>query len=180
MDTWPISDRLFQLLNQFLTLKFWWKHSKYNAMLCTEWYNDQTAWQVAMVRLWCMSRRFLGRQNMTQCHYTGVIMGAMASQITSLTIIYSTVYSSADHGKHQSSASLAFVQGIHRRPVNSQQKWPVTREMFPFDDVIMVRSCFLSWLEFHHSEPFTDLKNRQRCKKTPHTLQWHHKGVMTS
>ena len=38
--------------------------------------------------------------------------------------------------------SLAFVQGIHRWPVNSPQKGPVTREMFPFDDVIMnVRVC---------------------------------------
>ena len=39
-------------------------------------------------------------------------MGAMASQITSLTIVYSTVYSGADQSKHQSSASLAFVWGI--------------------------------------------------------------------
>ena len=37
-------------------------------------------------------------------------MGAMASQITSLTIVYSTVYSDADQSKHQSSASLAFVR----------------------------------------------------------------------
>ena len=64
-------------------------------------------------------------------------MGAMASQITSLTIVYSTVYSGADQSKHQSSASLAFVWGIHRGPVNSPHKWPVTRKMFPFDDVIM-------------------------------------------
>ena len=64
-------------------------------------------------------------------------MGAMASQITSLTFVYSTDYSGADQRKHQSSASLAFVQGIHRLPVNSPHKWPVTREMIPFDDVIM-------------------------------------------
>ena len=64
-------------------------------------------------------------------------MGAIASQITSLTINYSTVYSGAAQIKHQSSASLAFVRGIHRRPVNSPHKWPVTRTMFPFDDVIM-------------------------------------------
>ena len=65
-------------------------------------------------------------------------MGAIASQITSLTIVYSTVYSDADKKKHQSSASLAFVRGIHRGPVNSPHKWPVTRKMFPFDDVIML------------------------------------------
>ena len=70
-------------------------------------------------------------------HYGDVTMGAIASQITSLTIVYSIVYSDADQRKHQSSASLAFVQGIHRGPVNSPHKWPVTRKMFPFDDVIM-------------------------------------------
>ena len=67
-------------------------------------------------------------------------MVAMASQITSLTIVYSTVYSDADKRKHQSSASLAFVRGIHRWPVNSLHKWPVTRKMFPIDDVIMFSS----------------------------------------
>ena len=71
------------------------------------------------------------------CHYGDVIMGAIASQITSLMIVYSTVYSDADQRKHQSSASLAFVWGIHRGPVNSPHKWPVTQKMFPFDDVIM-------------------------------------------
>ena len=43
-----------------------------------------------------------------------VIMGSIASQITSLTIVYSIVYSEADQRKHQSSASLAVVRGIHR------------------------------------------------------------------
>ena len=62
---------------------------------------------------------------------------AMTSQITSLTIVYSAVYSGAYQRKHQSSASLAFVRGIHRWPVNSPHKWPVTRKMFPFDNVIM-------------------------------------------
>ena len=70
-------------------------------------------------------------------HYNDVIMSTIASQITSLAIVYSTVYSGADQRKHQSSASLAFVWGIHRGPVNSPHKWPVSRKMFPFDDVIM-------------------------------------------
>ena len=60
-------------------------------------------------------------------------MGTIASQITSLTI----VYSDADQRKYQSSASLAFVRGIHQGPVNSPHKWPVTRQTFPFYDVIM-------------------------------------------
>ena len=72
-------------------------------------------------------------------HYD-VIMGAIASQITSLTIVYSTVYSSADQSNRQSSASLVFVWGIHRGPVNSPHKWPVTRKMFPLDNVIMAFS----------------------------------------
>ena len=64
-------------------------------------------------------------------------MSTTASQITSLTIVYSSVYSGTDERKHQSSGSLAFVLGIHWWPVNSPHKWPVTRKLFPFDDVIM-------------------------------------------
>ena len=60
-------------------------------------------------------------------------MGTMAFQITSLIIVYSTVYSGADQSKHQRSVSLAFVRGIHRGPVNSPHKWSVTRKMFPND-----------------------------------------------
>ena len=70
-------------------------------------------------------------------HYSDVIVSAIESQITSITVVNSTVYSGADQRKHQSSASLAFVEGIHRSPVNSPHKGPVTRKMFPFDDVIM-------------------------------------------
>ena len=70
-------------------------------------------------------------------HDGDVIMDEKASQITSLTIVYSTVYSDADQTKHQSSASLDFVRGIHRGPVHSPHKWPVTRKIFPFHDVIM-------------------------------------------
>ena len=69
-------------------------------------------------------------------HYNDVIMGAIASQITSLMIVYSTVYSNSDQRKHQSSATLAFVRVIHRGTVNSPHKWPVTRKIF--DDLIMV------------------------------------------
>ena len=54
----------------------------------------------------------------TSIHYSDVIMGAMASQITSLTSVYSTVYSGVDRRKHQSSASLDLVRGIHQWPVN--------------------------------------------------------------
>ena len=74
-------------------------------------------------------------------HYNDVIMGTIAPLITSLMIVCSNVYSDADQRKHQSSASLAFVWGIHRGPVNSPHKWPVMQKMFPFDDVIMKGQC---------------------------------------
>ena len=47
-------------------------------------------------------------------HYSDVIMSTIACLSTSLAVVYSTVYSDADQRKHQSSASLAFVRGIHR------------------------------------------------------------------
>ena len=114
-------------------------------------------------------------------HYGDVIMGTMPSQITSITIVYSTVYSGADQGKYQSSASLAFVWGIHRGPVNSPHKWPVTRKMFPFDDVIMENH---SWLYCvaprikgyrNNTVPRDDGMLSQRVlinKKTERILQW--------
>ena len=78
-------------------------------------------------------------------HYSDVIMGMMTSQFTGLTIVYSTVYSGGHQIKHQSSASLAFVRGIHRWPVNYPHKGPVTRKMFPFDDVIMCMFTFVTF-----------------------------------
>ena len=70
-------------------------------------------------------------------HYNEVLMIAIASQITSLTIVYSSVYSGADQRKHQSSASVALVGGIHWWLVNSPHKGPVTRKRFPIDHVII-------------------------------------------
>ena len=75
--------------------------------------------------------------------YNDVIMSTMASQITSLTTVCSTVYSGAER-KPQSSPSLAFVRGIHRWPMNSPHKWPVTRKMLPFDDIMMFTVVFSS------------------------------------
>ena len=87
-------------------------------------------------------------------------MGAMASQITSLIIVYSTVYSGADQRKHQSSASLAFVWGIYRWPVNSPHKWPVTRKMFP----LMTSSWAL--------KPWSSIMNRFN-----HGYHWVFRGI---
>ena len=64
-------------------------------------------------------------------------MTTMASQITSLTVVYSIVYSDADQSKHHSSASLDFVWGIHRDRWIPSTKGQLRGKMFPFDDVIM-------------------------------------------
>ena len=88
-------------------------------------------------------------------HYCAIIMGVIASQITSLMIVYSTVYSDADQRKHQSSASLAFVRGIHQGPVNSPHKRPVTRKIFSFDDVIMNWPCYKGTSKYMYYKPDT-------------------------
>ena len=88
--------------------------------------------QLACPRAWCWDWNI--PRGISQYHYSDVIMSTMASQTISLTI----VYLGTDQRKHQSPASLAFVMGIHRWPVNSPRKGPVTREMVPFDDVIML------------------------------------------
>ena len=90
-------------------------------------------------------------------------MGAMASLITSLTSVYWTVHPGADQRKHQSSASLAFVWEIHRRPVNSPHKWPVTRKMFPFDDVIMIfpKGKFNFWGMKNNTNQSTSAKSHE-------------------
>ena len=84
-------------------------------------------------------------------HYCDVIMGAVTSQITSLTIVYSTVYSDADQRKHQSSVSLAFVRGIRQGPVNS----PGTGE-FPAQIASNVENVFL-WWRHHESTPWWNI-----------------------
>ena len=69
-------------------------------------------------------------------HSIDVIMSTMASSITGVSIVYSTVCSGAGKRKDQSSASLACVRGIHRWPLNSPHKVPVTRKMIPFDGIM--------------------------------------------
>ena len=102
-------------------------------------------------------------------------MSEIASEITSLTIVYSFVYSEADERKHQSSASLAFVWGIHRGPVNSPHKWPVTRKMFPFDDVIMLLTVWQQAINGTNAgllliSPFGTLLH-EICSNVQHFLQ---------
>ena len=110
-------------------------------------FSMQSLWNLAGVSVTGLPRRIVNSSvRFFVGHYSDVITGPLASQITSLTIVFSAVYSGEDQRKHQSSASLAFVLGIHRWPVNSPHKWPVTRKMFPLDDVIMCNktsSCIL-------------------------------------
>ena len=73
-------------------------------------------------------------------------MSAIASQITSLMVVFSTIYSGTDQRKHQSSVSLAFVRGIHWW-LNAPHKGSVMQKMFPFDDVIVIWVFFLSLLQ---------------------------------
>ena len=114
----------------------------------------QGRWRITGHKKW-PSTAFTAMQRPRLNHYNDVTMDSIASQITSLTIVYSAVYSGADQRKHQSSASLAFVRGIHRGPVNSPHKWPVTRKMFPFDDVIMttgiLQMTFFQWIFLHEN-----------------------------
>ena len=95
----------------------------------------------------------LDDRDMTPCHhitdtdeqkndYNDVIMSMMSSQITGISIVCSTVGSDADQRNHQSSASLAFVRGLHRWPMNSPHKGPVTRKMYSFDAVITYINTF--------------------------------------
>ena len=121
------------------------------------------------------------------CHHSDVIMSAMVSQITSLKIVYSTVYSDVNLRKHQSSESLAFVRGIHRRPVNSPHKGPVTRKMYPFDDVIIhknrpvvvkcdVRLCNIkicsaaTRLAYFYNDFILNVKPKSRGFETPEVI----------
>ena len=107
----------------------------------------------------------------------------MASQITSLTIVYSTVHPGADQRKHQSSASLAFVRGIHRWPVTSPQKWPVTRKFsiwwrhHVLDQLVIIR-C-VNWtngycnLKYHYARPQRDQFTQQTCFLQNHEKRNH-------
>ena len=116
-------------------VKYFWR----TAIICpilsngvAKWFIQVHDWKLLWPDSWCIERTY-----QFASHYNDVIMSAMASQITSPTIVYSTAYSGTDQRKYQSSAQLAFVRGIHLSPVNSPHKWPVTRKCFH----LMTSSC---------------------------------------
>ena len=123
----PLSSQFSTIVSTWVN--YWISHSYLTGFTASQlqWHPSnmkviQGTWHIFFLR----NQGFLnGEVN----NYGDVIMGTIASQIISLTVVYSTVYSGADQRKHQSSAPLAFVWGIHRRPVNSPHKWPVTRKM---------------------------------------------------
>ena len=132
-----------------------WHNNYFIITLCVRWVTIALSNNFTLV-LW-LYLPVLGRvigmvsvePKLALWHYSGVIISMMAFQITGISIVCSTVCSGTDPRKRESSASLAFVREIHRRPVNSPQKGPVTRKMFPFEDVIMDNSlqmyCLLSY-----------------------------------
>ena len=97
----------------------------------------------------CHEYENVGQLRCTCVHYNDVIMTTMASQITSLTVVYSTIYSDADQRKHQSSASLAFVWGIHRDRWIPRTKGQLRGKCFH----LMTSSCYMRLLgHYQHAE----------------------------
>ena len=108
---------------------------------CTNW-TENRRWEPGQ---WDMTHHHHHHHHQTcqrHPHYNDVIMTTMASQITSLTVVYSTVYSDADQRKHQSSASLVFVWGIHRERWIPRTKGQLRGKCFH----LMPSSCFCDWL----------------------------------
>ena len=85
-------------------------------------------------------------------HYNDVIIGMMPSQITSLTIVYSTVYSDTDQRKHQSLHVTGLCAGNSLVTGGFPAQMASNMEIFPFDDVIMY--CTKDWLGAHFTYDF--------------------------
>ena len=104
------------------------------------------------------------------CHYSNVIMSAMASQITGVSMVCSTVCPGAGQKKTSKLRVTGLLGGIHRRPVNSPNKGPVTRKMLPFDDVIVLKAAsFFQGKEIcfcYNEDSFTivDVTNKEHPK----------------
>ena len=97
-------------------------------------------------------------------------MSALVSHIIGVSIVCLTVGSGADQRKHESSASLAFVEGIHRWPVNSRHKRPVTRKMFPFDDDIIL---FSQHLQYPNASKHQVLRSHSVVSTDQGLCHWH-------
>ena len=154
----------------------YWEICKLKVMLFSlnfqsrfDWLSAQLPANLKRLGMYCLLCYCILSLRLMQCvigvelHYGDVIMGAMATQITSLTIVYFNLLFRHNSCKHQSSASLAFVRGISRWLANSPHKWPVKRKMFPLDDVIMAHSKFKCALQF----------TKQHRRVCVHQRVWH-------
>ena len=102
------------------------------------------------------------KENRKLSHYNDVIMTTMGSKITSLTVVYPAVYSDADQRKHQSSASLAFVWGIHRNRWIPCTKGQLRGKCFH----LMTSSCtHVFWTMYNHGQKWCHLLQLHECLK---------------
>ena len=137
-DAWSIQSYHYQLNHQnsgenqnLFTIQRFCFHKTYLSKLLTidtQWVYDVVLLVIpslSSLQIWALQWRHNGRD------------GISNHQPHNYYMVYSNVYSGGDQRKHQCSVSLAFARG----PVNSPHKWPVTRKMFPFDDVIMDCMC---------------------------------------
>ena len=129
-------------------LRLWIRRSILTILLCSSYQSMLHSWIQLQARHITDIPIKLSYLRNVYTHYIDVIMNAMASQLTGVAIVFSTVYKGTDQRKHQTSASLAFVRGIHRWPVNSPYKGPVTRKMFPLDDIIIHKKWIPSQIHY--------------------------------
>ena len=130
---------------------------------------------------------------MQEPHYSDVMISAVSSEITGVSIVCPAVCSGADQRKDQCSASLDFMRGIYRSPVDSPKKGPVTRKYFHLMTSSWItmehgveplarwgrgslviythRSLFISWWR-HQMETFSALLALCAGNST-HKGQWH-------
>ena len=119
------------------------KVSSYDTFTTTDWHfpgDHYKEWRLIGFTYWIRLAIF---------HYSDVIMSTMASQITGVSIVYSPFSSGGDKKNIKAPGHWPLLGGNHRWPVNSPHKWPVTRKMFPSDDVIMLWSQFSSACDSH-------------------------------
>ena len=99
--------------------------------------------------LWLCFLGFAKLDDFFSPRYSDIIM---ASHITGLSIVYSIPCSGAGQRKHRSSASLTFVRRIHRWPVNSPHKIPVTRKIIPFDAGLGSNTFYQIQIQIHRQK----------------------------
>ena len=145
VNWWPQKGKHSKRIYLLKSVLIWWTFNETKPCNFIRWLFRGCAWQIWQAvsnisdtkSLHCLTHWPLGDVAGSNFHYGDVIMDAIASQNHQSHDCNSTVYSDADQRKYQSSASLTFVRGIHRAPANSPHIWPITRKMFPFDDIIM-------------------------------------------